>query len=833
MLRRGLGAGLALVALAFAGGACGQSQVTETSVNSGGGGNTTGGGSVGDDCTSQPCRTGLSCTGGKCAAGHTSAAGAACKISDECQTDLQCASGVCTKSNGGAQGDACRGDVDCSSGLRCALVGFSAQCEPEGTNGLGKSCQTSADCFAGLACVANVCATPPPGAPSFGAPSWTGVSCAADSSGTVRAFFEVPGAKQPAAEEGDFFRLPFPNDIRLQNGKLDLSGFPTPGSDLLGFDPVQRYIDALVAEKPDGWSDDPAVIFRFSGPIDFNTFKSKNGNDPVSWVDITDPTKPASAGLSWYASSARTNYVCDNWLGVRRPQGSPLTPGHVYAVWLTTAGLDSNDQPIQRSPDLTALLASTAPTDAALAAAYPAFAPFRAYLSAQGIDPSTVLNATVITAQTAPDTMAALAKAVDAAPVPVAKDWVKCGSGATSPCPQATGDRACGPQNSAYDEYDALVTLPIFQKGTAPYLNPSDGGGIVTSAPVRTEDVCMALTVPKGATMPAGGWPLVVYAHGTGGSYRDHVTSQVAGTLSDVTLPDGSSVHFAVLGIDQVEHGPRRGSGPGSTDSPDTLFFNFANPAAARGNPLQGAADQLSLARFASTLDASAADTGGAEIKVDPNAIVFLGHSQGATEGSLALPYSTIYKAAVLSGNGASLTEALLTKKNPVDVAAAVPFVLGDFDSKGGLNGGAMHPVLTVLQQWIDPADPLNFAHLVGLSPPTGVSPKSVFQTYGIGDSYAPPATLATYALAAGMDEATPDSSVTTPDAIGSLKPQPVPLSGNVTVSGTPITLAVREYAPPSGEDGHFVLFDTPAANADAARFLGMAAAGELPQVGQ
>jgi predicted esterase len=832
MLRRGLIAGLALMAAAFAGGGCGQGQVTESTVNNGGAGNT-GGGSVGDNCASEPCRAGLTCTKGTCTADHDGATGAACMIADECQDGLQCVSGACTQSNGGAQGDGCRGDIDCGSGLRCTLVGFSAQCQPQGTNGVGKSCQTSSDCFAGLACEASVCATPPPGAPSFGAPGWTGVSCEAPSTGAVRAYFEVPGAQQPAAEEGDFFRLPFPNDIRLQEGKLDLSGFPTPGSDLLGFDPVQRYIDALVGENPTGWSTDPTVIFRFSGAIDFNTFKSKNGTNPVSWVDITDPTKPASAGLSWYASSGRTNYVCDNWFGIRRPQGHPMTPGHVYAVWLTTACLDANDQPIQRSPDLTALLGATAPADSALAAAYPAFAPFRAYLTAQGIDPSTVLDATVVTAQQAPDTMAALAQAVQAAPVPVAKDWVKCGGGAVSPCPQATGDRACGPQDSAYDEYDALVSLPIFQQGTAPYFDPADGGGIVTSAPVRTEDVCMALTVPKGASMPANGWPLVVYAHGTGGSYRDHVTSTVAGTLSNVALPDGSSVHFAVLGIDQVEHGPRRGNGPDSSQSPDTLFFNFANPAAARGNPLQGAADQLSLARFASTLDASAADTGGAELKVDPNAIVFLGHSQGATEGSLALPYSSTYKAAVLSGNGASLTEALLSKQNPVNIAAAVPFVLGDFNSSGGLNGGDMHPVLTLLQQWIDPADPLNFARLVGLEPPTGTAPKSVFQTYGIGDTYAPPVTLAIYAIAAGMDEATPDASVTTPDKIDSLTPESVPLSGNVTVSGTQVTLAVREYAPPSGTDGHFVLFETPSANADAARFLGMAAAGELPQVGK
>ncbi len=92
---------------------------------------------------------------------------------------------------------------------------------------------------------------------------------------------------------------------------------------------------------------------------------------------------------------------------------------------------------------------------------------------------------------------------------------------------------------------------------------------------------------------------------------------------------------------------------------PDDLFFNFQNPDAARGNPTPSAADQLSPRKVAATIDLSAADSGGDAIKVNPDQIFFFGHSQGSTEGSLALPFSDIYKAAVLSGNGASLMEAL------------------------------------------------------------------------------------------------------------------------------------------------------------------------------
>ena len=166
----------------------------------------------------------------------------------------------------------------------------------------------------------------------------------------------------------------------------------------------------------------------------------------------------------------------------------------------------------------------------------------------------------------------------------------------------------------------------------------------------------MALTVPKGSPMPAGGWPLLVYAHGTGGSFRSHVPEGVAARMA--------AVGVAVLGIDQVEHGTRRGA---SQESPDNLFYNFANPAAARGNPLQGAADQVSLVRFATGFDLPAAQSPTqAEIKIGP--LAFWGHSQGATEGGIAMPYTSGVCGAVMSGQGASLMDALVTKTNPVDV---------------------------------------------------------------------------------------------------------------------------------------------------------------------
>src|SRR5439155_27339102 len=137
----------------------------------------------------------------------------------------------------GAAGASCQTNADCAKGLRCALVGFSAKCAPEGTVDVGGACKTSSDCFGGLACLGAKCTVPLPGIPPFGLPTWPGESCDADDAAAI-SYFRVPRG----AGDKDFYRLPFPNDIRTKNGHPDLTGHPKPGTELLGFDPVDRYL---------------------------------------------------------------------------------------------------------------------------------------------------------------------------------------------------------------------------------------------------------------------------------------------------------------------------------------------------------------------------------------------------------------------------------------------------------------------------------------------------------------------------------------------------------------------------------------------------------------
>ncbi len=771
---------------------------------------------VGQTCDDKrPCRAGLSCDGGKCAPGHSLGNGTPCVISDECQTGDYCGpQRVCAPAGKGADGDGCASDADCASGLKCEIVGLSTQCKPEGTGDVGGACSSSNDCFGGLTCVNKTCTPLPPGTiPPLGIPPWPGVTCA-DDPPPAKAYFRVPRG----TGDGDFFRLPFPNDARKKNGHPDLSGFPTPGPELLGYDIVDRYARDVEANT-DGFSAYPTVTFRFNASVDFPSLKQPG---VIRWADVTAGGTGDDVGFGWSATTGRNQYVCQNALTARPPNGAPLKPGSTYAVLVTTGAQAAGGGAITRDDDFGAMLAAQSPADGSLAAAWTAYKPLRDWLTAKSVSPDSILTAAVFTVGHATAPAQALATAVANAPAPTAASWVSCAS-AASPCPQAAGDRACGTPDPAFDELHALVTLPIFQSGTAPY--EQSGGDFQYDAKgipqvQRTEQVCLSLTVPKGVAMPAVGWPLVVYAHGTGGSFRSHVTEGTAARLATVDDGAGGQIHAAVLGIDQVEHGPRRGA---STASPNNLFFNFTNPGAARGNPLQGAADQMALVRFAKGLSLTAGTSPtGAAIKFA--ALAYWGHSQGATEGAIAMPYTTGVTGVVLSGEGASLIDALLSKRSPVDIADAVPFALQD----PGVS--TSHPVLAVMQNAIDVADPLNHARALAAAPVAPVTAKHVFQPYGLGDTYAPPVTEATYALAAGLGLAQASPSASPPDAIGGLTAVAVPAPGNLQ-SGA-VSAYVREYGP-NGYDGHFVAFREAVAQKDVAHFLVDALAGKVPKVGR
>jgi dienelactone hydrolase len=613
--------------------------------------------------------------------------------------------------------------------------------------------------------------------------------------------FRVPRSTD-SPTNSDFYRLPFPNDIRKHNGRISLQGHPRPGG------LVDLYIGAIEADST-GFGTNQAIYLRFSRDPDSATFGQAGA---IALLDITpgSPEYGHTKTITWVASNLATKYLCNRHMMIRPAFGQPLRPGTTYAAILRQTVHDTSGNAFGQDPDFTAMLASSAPADADLAAAWPAYAPLRSYLADASVTfkltAAELAVAAVYTTEAVEQPLAAIQAAITAAPAPTVSGLVHCGDpGVVSPCENGkTGieHRGCIPEllvGANFDEYQGTVSLPVFQQGTPPYLNPQDGGGILLDDSgnvgiVAHQPVCFSLTVPKG-TAPAAGWPLVIYSHGTGGSYLLAIGQGLAGDYALGVATDGAAVPMATLGYDGVLHGTRSN---GSTATPDNLVYNFYNPRAARDNGLQAAADLLALPRaFAGQVT-----TG---IKLDSGHVALYGHSQGGNATALAAARDAGYGAAVMSGTGGTLMLTLLGKTQPVNLAAMLPSLLGD------LSVDQNHPVLNLIQMYFERSDPVNFARRLFREPVTGAQRRHVLHVYGTSDSYAPVETQRRYAQAAAFQVALP-----------LVDPYPTPEYSMVTVA-TPIsanqafgtqaniTAAQAQYAP-NGYDGHFVSTKNPAA---------------------
>src|SRR5258706_101052 len=259
----------------------------------------------GSACTTNAQCMGLVCVSGFCALPGSVAVGGMCSASRDCMTGLFCSvAGTCTPAGAGDVGAACSSGADCKAGLACVLYGFSGTCAMPGTKDLGDACTAAADCIAGLVCGSmNTCEPPLVAYPPF-----AGVTCAPDLT-TFGVYFEVP---RSSAKLADFYRLPFPDDIRVKSdGTLDLADFPRPGKSFLGVDLVDLYATALQQDF-DGFSTVAPVTFRMTSELDFNSI---NGGANLHYVDITDSALPnygVDISRGWSYDTGQHKFECQH-----------------------------------------------------------------------------------------------------------------------------------------------------------------------------------------------------------------------------------------------------------------------------------------------------------------------------------------------------------------------------------------------------------------------------------------------------------------------------------------------------------------------------------------
>ena len=777
------------------------------------------------------CRFGLKCIESLCRATGTTPNGGACILTEECAEEqgLQCApTGLCLEAGTGTEGAACASAADCERGLYCHAQGLAGYCATSGSGDIDAVCADSGGCLSGLACgPAGVCITP---SVLFGFEPWEGVACEEqDFIGPARPYFELPDGAVT-----EFFRLPHPNDARRIGGKLDLFGFPTPGPGLVGVDLVER-IAAAAEETQDGFSTTPNVVFRYSRNMEIKSIWGE-GNEVVPAatlhyvnIDADSVDYGRRIGFSWQTTDGGdSRYICRRWTSVKVDPHDPLDPATTYAVYLTTGILTSDDEPMVADADWTAMMGNAPPADPVGAPAWDVYQPLRDYLDGEGIPRSDVIGGTVFTTRGSPAVLTALRTAIQAPAIPAPTQITTCTEGAVSPCDDGifpgTGVQPSGHVRGCFGERDDVwelhmkLALPRAQKGNAPYFEPANGGGLELSLTGEvvlqgTEDVCVSVSIPKTGTMPAQGWPVVLYAGDTDETFRSSVDA-LGAALSAVTasIPDAAdedaaptevATGLAVIGWEGPMSGPRRG--PGVEVSTDALMVNLRNPLAAIGNMQQGAADVFELARVVKTLVIPAASSPtAADIRFDPARIALAGHGRGASIGLLAAPYEPAISATMWSSAGASTARMLLARTAPVDTARLFAIEIQELDAGGPEDLDERHPAVGLLAGFLSGVDATDHANV--LSNP-GVSSKHSLLVYGLRDHYTPALSSDPLARLLKVDLVKPELK-----KVSSIDDVKGPLSLNVD---DVITAAMVQGEPPVDPDtledqydGHFVLFE-------------------------
>ena len=594
----------------------------------------------------------------------------------------------------------------------------------------------------------------------------------------------------------DFYALPFPNNLRIEaDGTIDLSAYPRREGLLT------QYVDA-VDEDMRGFGTNGGIYFRFDGavdpttlPADSNATLSADASAFVVDVTPSSPTFGQKRPVIVHYVDAQYDYIGPHWVCLLPFPGVPLREKTTYAAILTSGIKGVDGKVVQRAPDFTAAM-GRASSDPKIAAEQVVLAPLTTWQATQPGLADRIINATVFTTVDATSMMTTLRKAVyDQAPEPTL-------------------------ENLKYTDFDKLKIAhtyegtfqgPNFQEGTPPYSDT--GGELVFNAQgipqmQRLESsLRVAMSIPDDV-MPDDGWPVVIYAHGTGGDYRSFLGDGSGSGVALITNSDGSPItRMAMISMDQVLHGPRAPM----TDA-DLAFFNLNNIRAARTNVKQGALDDFQLLRLIKNINVGAAPTTGAPIRFNPKKIYFKGHSQGGLTGPLFLAAEPEVQAAILSGAGGGIILALLNKTKPVNIPMLVSAILADPIDQ-------FHPLLSLVQLYFEDSDPINYARLLFQEPASGMAKKPIFQSLGLIDNYAPVPVIKALGMAIGVQPITPILDPIDGLDFVNLQWGSPPTQDNV--GGSAVTGVLLEYNQKKGSDGHFVIFDIPAAAHQSNRFLG------------
>ncbi|HIA02503.1 MAG TPA: hypothetical protein EYN66_11425 [Myxococcales bacterium] len=310
----------------------------------------------------------------------------------------------------------------------------------------------------------------------------------------------------------------WPNNRRLlNNGAPDLTGFAQPGLALLS-----SYL-LYGMEVLDGFSTVGSSYFEFSAALLHSELpEPQDSTHPLSIVQLVN-VSPDSAyygkqvPLRFRFEAEGDPYYSPNTLAARPVFGLPLESAQDYCLLVTRGVKDTQGRYLSQAPEFVKAL----PQHATLA-------PLRHWLKDSPLHSVDIAVASCFTTQDPTREMREIGVFLDQQPSPEVSSIA---------------------EPAVYGEFYGSYSSPNFQAGDKPYYSEGDIRFDADGQPIVQEQDLMRfmLLIPRNSSMPASGWPIVLYAHGTGGDYES--CRGTANTLNAVGL--------AVLCVDQPLHGVR------------------------------------------------------------------------------------------------------------------------------------------------------------------------------------------------------------------------------------------------------------------------------------
>jgi len=629
----------------------------------------------------------------------------------------------------------------------------------------------------------------------------------------VKAHFDL-GA-DPSSEEA-FYDFPYPSDLRLDaDGTPNVAGFPNPKK--------LQFVEQIrtVADDRPGYPVLPVAYFRFDAALPALSLDQVIPNaatSPILLVDVDETSTDKGALIPTVATVIQPDaYVPDNVLGVAARPGFILHPNRKYAFVVMRALGDETGKPLGVPETLVKLASGKVPSGPLGQEASTLYASLWDTLRSLSLDPVDVAAATVFTTGDVVEQLSKVSELVlGAYDLTLTDLHVDPDDGADHP-------RFC--------EVVGKVSYPQFQRGVAPFDTEGlfDIGADGLPKKQGDESAPFVLTIPRGP-MPPGGYPLVLYLHGSGGLSTQAVdrgpwheetdpTKCPEGTLEEWdgitgcnTAGEGPGYYLAARGFatatSALPVNPERLPGAGEQE-----YLNFNNLAAFRDTFRQGVIEQRLFLDALTKLEIPpevVAACDGMSLPAGETAYRFSGDRLAAQGQSMGGMYTNMLgaveprlEAVVPTGAGGYWSYFILQTHLIEGVSGQVAVVLSVPTTKLTF----MHPALHLFESAVEAADPIVYMPRLARRPLPNHPVRPIYEPIGKGDSYFPTAVYDSIVLAYGHPQAGDQVWPTMQDAL-SLESldgfESYPVTNNlVSEAGLPYTGIAVQYEGDGVYDPH------------------------------